>query len=253
MHSPTTVRDEAATLIRPLALLTLLLALWTVWTVVLLFVGVFGVALLTSGVGEPPAWFGVALFSVAVLAAAVTFAMYVYSVALDDPEDSEEGLAAGVDGAVASLLETTGVIDSGRVGTGRTDPPSTAASLALLVVGLGVLGAGSTVLLFAHHPVVPLAVTLGSIAVLYGVVRSGVRPVRPVSDHVAISLFGVPGSVPLGGATLMALGTLYRFAFDVAPGISDLSIGLVASHAVLWVVSLHCLLLAHDGFRVTRR
>lgn len=253
MLSWTTVRDDAATLARPLALLTLLLALWTVWSVVVLLVGVFGVPQLASRGGEPPAWFGVALFSVAVLAAAVTFAMYVYSVALDDPEDPEEGLAAGVDGAVASLLEQTGAIDASRVGTARTDPPSAAASLVLLVVGLVVPAVGSAVLLFVSHPVVPLAVALGCIVVCYGVVRSGTRPVRPVSEHVAISLFGVPGSIPLGGATLTALGVLYRFAFDVAPGISDLSIGLVASHAVLWVVSLYCLLLAHDGFRVSRR
>lgn len=149
MLSWTTVRDDAATLARPLALLTLLLALWTVWSVVLLLVGVVGVALLASGVGEPPAWFGVALFSVAVLAAAVTFAMYVYSVALDDPDGPEEGLAAGVDGAVASLLEQTGAIDASRVGTARTDPPSAAASLVLLVVGLVVPAVGSAVLLLS--------------------------------------------------------------------------------------------------------
>lgn len=253
MSFSTIERVDVPTLARTIALLALLLALWTVWTVVLLLVGVFVVTLVPDGAGEPPAWFGVALFSVAVLAAAVTFAMYVYSVELDDPEGPEVGLAAGVDGAVATLLEQTGAVDAGPAGAERTDPPTTAASLVLLVVGLGVPAFGSAVLLFAHHPVVPLAVALGCIVVLYGVVRSGVRPVRPVSDHVAISLFGVPGSIPLGAATLMALGTLYRFAFDAAPGIADLSIGLVASHAVVWVVSLYCLLLAYDGFRGARR
>lgn len=253
MRSSTTARDDAAPLVRSVALLALLLALWTVWTVVLLLVGVFVVTLFASGAGEPPAWFGVALFSVAVLAAAVTFGMYVYSVELDDPEGSEDGLAAGVDGAVAIILEGTGANDAGPAGSERPDPPITAASLVLLVVGLAVPAVGSTVLLFAHHPVVPLAVALGCVAVLYGVVRSGVRPVRPVSDHVAISLFGVPGSIPLGVATLMTLATLYRFAFDVAPGTADISIWLVASHAAVWVVSLYCLLLAYDGFRGTRR
>lgn len=140
-------------------------------------------------------------------------------------------------------------------------PPAPAATRLSVAAGVGlpvlVLGAFSV----SRNPYLVFLVPVAAFGVLYAVHRSGVRPVRPFSYHVGLSLALTVSAPPLAvallvgafRAVLLALPDLFPHTVVFHLSYSPLHLVLVPL-ALLPVVfvSSYCLLVAFDAHRAKR-
>lgn len=154
-----------------------------------------------------------------------------------------------VGGQVRFLVQETEAIDHERAEEWRAHGFEPTTALGVAAAGIGVLVCGTALLFYLDTPFRGVLALALATAVLHVLIRSDVAPVRPLSQHVGISLFGILAVLPFGVVNLLVVTYAYDAFGGPRPVLPGLSVAFLAGLAAVYCVTIYCLLLAYDSAR----